>query len=73
MVEAYKGYTIVVAGILDDFSRKYAPMASISWQENGGTRKLHIIDNSPRRFLDPNEAAQFALSEAQKWVDEQVI
>jgi hypothetical protein len=28
MVEVYKCHTIIVAGVLDQFIRKYAPMAS---------------------------------------------
>jgi hypothetical protein len=72
MVSGYKGHTIVAAGIFDDFARKYAPMASISWKTADGKRGLYIYDNLPRRFLNQDEAATFALGEAQKWVDEQV-
>jgi hypothetical protein len=71
MVEAYKDHTIIVAGVWDDFSRKFAPMVSISWREDG-KRGVHIIDNSPRRFYTEDEAAKFALNLAQKWVDERI-
>jgi hypothetical protein len=69
MVENYKGYVIVVSGVLDHFICKYAPMASVAWREDG-KHCLHIIDNCPRRFWNQEEAAKFALREAQKWVDE---
>jgi hypothetical protein len=72
MVDGYKGHTIVVAGVLDEFTQKYAPMASISWKADDGKRGVYIYDSSPRRFLTQDEAAKFALSEAQKWVDERV-
>ena len=65
MMNGYKGHTIVSAGIFDDFARKYAPMASISWRTDGKLG-VHILDSSPRRFLNQDEAAEFALSEAQK-------
>ena len=58
----------MAAGILDDFSHKYAPMASISWRVDG-KRGLHIMDSSPRRFILPEEAAMFALTEARQWIE----
>ena len=71
MVESYKKYVVIAAGVLEDFSRKYAPIASISWRQDG-KRGLHIIDNLPRRFWSKDEAMTFALSEAKKWIDERV-
>jgi hypothetical protein len=68
----YKCHLISSAGVLDEFSRSYAPVASINWATEDGKPDAQVFDNSPRRFLTQEEAAEFALSEAQKWIDEHI-
>lgn len=69
MVEGYKGYIIVGSGIFDEVSQRYAPLASISWRTKDGMREIHVLDNSPKRYVDQDEAGMAALFEAKLWVD----
>jgi hypothetical protein len=70
MLTTYKNHVIVAAGVLDDFTYKYASIASISWKAEE-KRGVHVLDCSPQRFLSQDEARNFALSMAQNWIDAQ--
>lgn len=71
-VERYRRHTIIASSVWDIFSRMYAPAVLISCQIPEGDSQTHTMDDLPQRFLTRNEAVDFALGKAQKWVDERL-
>jgi hypothetical protein len=72
MVETYRNHLIVAAGVLDEFTRRYAPIAWIMWTDDRGKRESHVFEQSLRRFCVQDEAMNFSLSEARTFVDERL-
>jgi len=70
MVERYKDHLIVASATRDN-SGNYVSLASVSWQNEDGTRGLHVIQNSDRYDNSPS-AMHFAIAAAKNWIDDRL-
>jgi hypothetical protein len=64
----YRGYTIVTSATQEEETRKFVPLASLSWEQPEGRRHMHLL-SSHRRCLMLETALQAAATEAQLWID----
>lgn len=67
--QSYKDKVIVASGALHEQTRKYYPMASITWDKPNGTRGVQIIERAIEQFATIDEACNRAIELAKLWID----
>jgi hypothetical protein len=66
---SYRDHYIVASGSFDELTRKYYPIASISWEKKYGPGHVHIIREPPDRRETRDEACNLAVELAKAWID----